>query len=396
MDLWLGTRRTLNEQAKICHAGTYLSGAALNWFNGLNFGLEREAYREEEQSASHGQQSSSTGSYSQSTTSTARQPSGPETPRIESYQAFRRLFLERFKRHQEEQREVKASLWEIRQDEGQSTEDFVNAVRNKGELCDANDEEMYTAAISGLRTDVKAGIMVGKQPKDLDELIRWGTNYEKYNNKTMLGGVSSMIKTVNETMAKLTTAVRPLEAVKEPERRERSPSPARPILKNVGWDDSRERSQSRDRSQSASPPETNWSPRFNQRDQQRGMWRGGSRGRGDGRGGRSWNDRPFQPGQGYNQGSGRGGYQGGSGTYQRGAYQESYYAQNPGVSNTGRFGGPPSPQGNMNAQANGDCGNCGWSHPFAACPAAQTNCTGCGLKGHWKRRCRVTGGGNRY
>src|SRR5207245_557811 len=123
--------------------------------NRPNFGHERDADRTEGQPPTE-QQSSSTTSYGHSFASGTRQPTGPVAPRIETYQAFRQLFMERFKRQLEEQREVKASLWKTRQGTDETTEDFVNTIRKKGELYDANDEEMYTAAVSGLRTDVKA------------------------------------------------------------------------------------------------------------------------------------------------------------------------------------------------------------------------------------------------
>src|SRR5207245_440631 len=102
---------------------------------------------------------------------------------IRTFEQFSELFLARFRRQAEEEREEAASLWEIHQGEDQSTEDFVNEIRRKGAKIHAPDRDLITAAITGARRDIKSMFVQG-HPKDLDQLVRWGTNAEKYRVKS--------------------------------------------------------------------------------------------------------------------------------------------------------------------------------------------------------------------
>src|SRR5207245_2325446 len=200
---------------------------------------------------------------------------------IQTYAEFREAFKERSKRQPEEEREAVARLWESRQMPGQTTENFVNKIRETGNKIHAIVNDQFRAAITILREDIRGRTLVQGHPKDLYQLIRWGTNAESY--KVIEPGpevskMASKIDSINETLAKLVagqTIIRPLETPRSPEPRRRSPTPtpAGSNSKNVTW---------RDRDYGESPDVSGQSQTWN-----RSGSRGGNRGAPNrGRGGR--------------------------------------------------------------------------------------------------------------
>src|SRR5207245_9870433 len=116
---------------------------------------------------------------------------------IKTYVQFTNLFRQRFKRQEEEEHEAAASLWEIHQQPGQTTEDFVNKIWSFGTRINARSQDMFNAAINGLRENIKSQILIKGQPKDLDQKIRWGTNAEKYNINTS-DPIADLVRDLNE------------------------------------------------------------------------------------------------------------------------------------------------------------------------------------------------------
>src|SRR2546426_4939003 len=290
---------------------------------------------------------------------------------------------------------------------GQTTESFVNKIRDIGNKVHALVNDQFRAAKTGLREDIRGRTLVQEHPRDLDQLIRWVTNAESYKIVEAGPEVSKMastISTINDTLAKLVAGqmtLRPLETAKSPEPRRRSPTPppAGSNQKNVTWRDESE-------APGASARNQTWNQsgfRGGNRGQQ-------SRGRG-GRGqGRPWNNNYTSnqyPQEGYF-GGGNGNYGGGNGTYGggngnvgrgngnfgggRGSYGGGYnQQQQPGQSASASYGYANSYTGNTSSR----CPNCAKSHAFGECPARGTTCSSCGKPNHWRIACRSSRGRGR-
>lgn len=194
MDIWLETRYTnFNDKRKMCSAATFLRDAALLWFHSLGI-TEGEGT-----GGTSAQRERGPPSYAQSSEII-------EKDIIKTYSQFREAFKIRFKRQPEEEREAVARLWEIRQAPGQTTEDYVNKIREIGEKIHATTKEQFGAAITGLRDDIRGRTLVQGHPKDLDQLIRWGTNAEHY--KIISAGsdmtrMASNLADIDKTLANL-------------------------------------------------------------------------------------------------------------------------------------------------------------------------------------------------
>ena len=396
MDIWLETRRAnLNDRSRMCYAATYFREAALTWFHSLKIADARLG----------GQAVSGGGS---STECNIDAEECRDDHVIKTYAEFREAFKERFKRQPEEEQEAVARLWEIRQMPGQTTESFVNKIRDIGNKVHASVNDQFRAAITGLREDIRGRTLVQGHPRDLDQLIRWGTNAESY--KIIEAGpevskMASTISTINDTLAKLVAGqmtLRPLETAKSPEPRRRSPTPppAGSSQKNVTW-----------RDESEAPGASARNQTWNQ-----SGFRGGNRGQQNrGRGGRGqgrpWNNNYTSnqyPQEGYfgggngNYGGGNGSYGGGNGNVGggngnfgggRGSYGGGYnqQQQQPGRSASASYGYANNYTGNTSSR----CPNCAKSHAFGECPARGTTCSSCGKPNHWRIACRSSRGRGR-
>jgi Retrotransposon gag protein len=342
-DIWLSTQRAITDRAKINHIALFFRDKAANWFRGLNI---------VDPPADHQQA-----------------PDGA----IHAYAAFRTAFLDRFRPNEAENWRETQGLWECKQRADQSTEDFVNEIQNKGVKAHALQQQILFAATAGLRDEIKEKVMA-HNITELDDIIRWGTNAERYKASSAIPSdiATQIAKLVNEKLEGIT--VRPVEKAGD-DNRGRSQSPRVRFAdttrsQSVDSAGARRRfdsptRQSSEYQESSRPTE---GPGYSA-----GSWRGGRRGAF--RGGRGFGSRPPQ-------------------NYRTGVSQHFVNYNAPDVMSNAYYD-PRNAQyvstrfaNNDNSQQVTDCYRCGRNHAVRQCPAFRTSCGGCGRIGHWRDKCR--------
>ena len=74
---------------------------------------------------------------------------------ITTFEQFKQQFLDRFSTDQANLWREQAMIWQCRQKSGQTTQDFLNELQQVAGRAQATPQQTLTAAINGLREDVK-------------------------------------------------------------------------------------------------------------------------------------------------------------------------------------------------------------------------------------------------
>ena len=337
--LLVDSQRTPNEKAKIALAGISLADDAKRWFRTLDIrpphpGGDAPAYP-------------------------------PEA--ITTFAQFKEQFLARFQRARADLWREQAQLHACRQRVGQSTQDYLNELQELAGRALATPEQVLSAALSGLRSDVKL-FCVGHELQTLGDLQRWSNIYDttvESRGQDVAGAVDRLERLVDKLQVR---AVTPSP---------RTPSPQRQVrFANDDFHSSND-------NYARSPP----MPRYERSTS--APTSAASYG--------SWRDRGR---------SSRGNYGGHRGVWGASRQRTGVFdAPNQCVLPSGPspsfqvpsqyYGTPPQFQGarrpavNLREAGFADaCGNCGRRHVRGQCPARSSVCRACGKIGHWYSVCR--------
>ena len=280
---------------------------------------------------------------------------------ITTFEQFKAEFLRRFQRDRANLWREQALVWQCRQKPGQSTQAFLNELQEVAGRARATAEQTLTAAIAGIREDVKT-FCLSHELRTIQDLQRWANVYEMC---TKSDSADSAIERIEKAIEKLhVRAVSPAP---------RSASPARQV-----------RFADRPVTPEGDVPRRPSAPQ------------GGRRG---------WNNNGGQASGGWNNGGGRG-FGSGRGQPARGGNGQRRQGQpgrfnsypfprptSPGQNAAPRFqnGRGPRPQfyyGGQGANRDEVCSNCGRSHPWGQCPARGSICRACQKPNHWSSVCR--------
>lgn len=91
----------------------------------------------------------------------------------ESFRALKDALVERYGPQQELAWKSTASLWQLQQSKGQSTEDFVATVVKEGRKIGIDDNQLHCIALNGMRPELRQHV-IQHSVRNLDELRRWG------------------------------------------------------------------------------------------------------------------------------------------------------------------------------------------------------------------------------
>jgi hypothetical protein len=351
---WLSTTRIgqgTDLKLKLHQMAVLFQEEAQNWFIRIRLGVRPTSTEEAEATRRREDQ----------------QPAGtPDKIYITSWEEFEEAFLNRFRRNPTDRVGDIAALMQMRQSSSQTVEDFVLNVRRQGALVSATEQEMYLAAITGLRTELKAQIMQF-DPTNLDEVIKRGKIAERYPIlRNAAAGPPNPTTGKEQSQGKLDQILLALNELQntppEATQRQRSPTPPRVRFSYQG-----ENGKSTERDTAAS--RTTWSTN---RDYETG-----------GRNGRPPSPAPNRNFERQEKGERE--------TPNRGTYR-------------GNFSGGNNYRGNQQRYERGNfsgtseyCGNCGRGHGrLGTCPARGAICNGCGRPNHFKICCRSLRGRQNY
>ena len=146
---YIQTQRTPTEKSKIAIAGILLLDDAKRWF------LQQ---RIEDAPADGGQV-----------------PEGT----ITTFAQFKEAFMHRFQRDQANLWREQALIWQCKQKAGQTTQAYLSELQEIAGRARATQEQIMTAAIAGLRDDVKT-FCLSHELESLQDLQRWANVYEMY------------------------------------------------------------------------------------------------------------------------------------------------------------------------------------------------------------------------
>ena len=285
----------------------------------------------------------------------------PPDGAITTFNQFKEAFLQRFQRDQANLWREQALIWQCRQKPGQGTQAFLNELQEIAGRARATQEQILTAAIAGLRDDVKT-FCLSHELGDIQELQRWANVYE------LCSGSKS--DAVDSTVARLEKALEKLQVrAASP-----APRPASPLGRQVRFPDRPVSPVNRGDADRRSP----------------GRSTGRGWGSGQGRASDGW-------GFGQDQAPGNWGYGGargrrGGGPRFQGQPGRFYFDQFGSPKSPPQFQGKrPRPQfyyGRRNDDGAQSCRNCGRYHPWGQCPARNSTCRSCDRPGHWSSVCR--------
>ena len=346
---WLSTTRAgqgPDLKLKLHQIAVLLQEEAQNWFARIRLGRRPTS----ESALDRGQQRE-----------TLQLTGTAEDIYINSWEEFEEAFLDRFRRNPTDRVGDIAALMQMQQSPSQTVEDFVLSIRRQGALVSASEAEMYLAAITGLRPELKAQIMQF-DPTNLDEVTKRGKIAERYPiNRNAIAGTPQVRDQSQGKLDQILLALNELNNIREPEidQRQRSSTPPRVRFMNQEND----RSQQRSRSAEA--------PAWNERGTQ-GMER---------------NNRSFSPVPSQNR-ERQSRFD--ENNFSRGAYRGGGNRGNGGINRGGRqqYGG-----NNFDNNTREYCSRCGGGHGrMRMCPATGATCHGCGRPNHFKRCCRSSRG----
>ena len=101
----------------------------------------------------------------------------PPEGAIKTFNQFKEAFLKRIQRDQENLWREQALIWQSRQKSGQATQAFLNELQEVAGRGRATQEQILTAAIAGLRDDVKTFVL-SHELENIQDLQRWANVYE--------------------------------------------------------------------------------------------------------------------------------------------------------------------------------------------------------------------------
>ncbi len=280
---------------------------------------------------------------------------------ITTFEQFRVRFLERFHRDQADLRREQAMIWSVKQRAGQSTQSFIDELQEVAARARAAPEQVLTAAIAGLRADVKTYCMA-HEINDMQTLQRWAHTYESCMGSCGGGDMNAISSTV-ERLEKVLDKLQARAASPAP----RAASPVHQVhFAEQGQVNNRHGYAGGERGyQGVTAPTM-------------GASAGQPRRRGRGRPAR----RGFGPGWGQ-----RGGRL-------QGSWYGNNQSPNPPTSTTSFQSTPRSyysrgaRREDYGVQRNDCCGNCGRFHAWGNCPAYGQACRGCSRVGHFIACCR--------
>ena len=128
---------------------------------------------------------------------------------VRSWEDFVRLFQDRFRRDESERTSDVTALMQSKQRNDQSVEEFVAAIRKRGTIITATQQEIYMAIVSGLRPSIKPQIMQFS-PTTITDILRQGKIAERYPMQTVEGtpkqaknvDTEQLLKAINEIRTK--------------------------------------------------------------------------------------------------------------------------------------------------------------------------------------------------
>ena len=156
LDLWIATQRIMTERAKISSAALLFQDAALHFYNGLVI-----------------------------------VDGDPGEGEIATYADFKARVIDRFRREPGTNWQELALLHSMKQQQGQSTEAFIAEIINKGNAARASEEQMRTAALAGLRDDIKS-VLIHHEITSLEDISRWGVLAESVQGSDVNGTVKRL------------------------------------------------------------------------------------------------------------------------------------------------------------------------------------------------------------
>ena len=345
VEMWMNCQRLRSDKAKICQVGVLLKGNAAFWFNELV--IEDPVGDGEERAISE--------------------------EAVTTWEQFKELFLEKFKKVDGDNWREVTDLFQCKQREDQSTEEYIAEIQMKGLAANATPENIRYAAISGLKRSVK-NVVVQHPIESLDQIIKWGMIAERLEPaKPNEGDVSKLVKiAVLDALAESKQDQSAAVFMQSDQR----------VDRNQGVDDQAERRVYRQQGG------------FNRRKNGRGRgntssWRQDQGGSDGWRPGISMDNQA----QGRPMGRGRGNWsREGQGDNWRMSNQQSsgvqsYYSPRQ-FTNNNTFGNFDN--GFDNNGANYQCDRCGSTRPHGirGCPALASSCAFCKKIGHWKAVCR--------
>src|SRR6478609_9217606 len=167
VELWMGTKHLRGDRAKISQVGVLLKNNAELWFNQL----EREIPALNDTSIDDGEEGI-----------------------IRSWEQFKRRFLEKFKKRDGDNWRGLNDLFEYKQRDDQSTEEFVSEMQQRAVAAKAPPETVRCAVLGGLRPFIKNMVLQHDVDK-LEDVVRWGQIAEKLEpSKTDDTGIAKMVK----------------------------------------------------------------------------------------------------------------------------------------------------------------------------------------------------------
>jgi len=333
---YVQTQRTPTEKSKIALVGILLLDDAKRWFLGL---------RIENANPDGGQAADGV---------------------ITTFAQFRDAFLLRFQQDQANLWREQALIWQCKQKSGQNTQNYLNELQELGSRARATQPQILTAAIAGLRQDVKT-FCLSHELATLQDLQRWANVYEMCSAPTAADTTIERLEKVLEKLQVRAASPAP-----------RSASPARPSVRFADRPASPDGQREDSRRTAAAP--------FGQ---QAGTYGGGATGGSWGYGGErgAWRGRGQSARGGYGPRYGR--YSGQPGRFRQFEAPTNFQTPPRQFQDQGRGFRPQTYyRREDNEVVNQVCGSCGRAHDFGRCFARGSICRICQKPNHWSSMCR--------
>ena len=168
----MDTKHLRGDRAKISQVGVLLKNNAELWFNQLE--IEIPALND--------------------TSIDDREYGDGEQGIIRSWEQFKRRFLEKFKKRDGDNWRGMNDLFEYKQQDNQSTEEFVAEMQQRAVAANAPPETVRCAVLGGLRPFIKNMVLQHDVDK-LEDVVRWGQIAEKLEPpKTDDKGIAKIVK----------------------------------------------------------------------------------------------------------------------------------------------------------------------------------------------------------
>jgi hypothetical protein len=142
-NLWMSTKRHVDEHTKIKQLAIFLRDRAANWFQGITLVASPNDGAE----------------------------LAPNT--CDTFARFGEIFVAKFRVPENENWREVANLYTCRQGPQETTEEYCGRLQREADTARADEKQVIQAAIAGLRTDIQRFVLT-QNITSIEDIIRWG------------------------------------------------------------------------------------------------------------------------------------------------------------------------------------------------------------------------------